>query len=239
MPGASGRFSVLMKAKINALLDGAEDPAETLDYSYRVQQETLQRVKTGITEVVASKKRLQRREDEVEDVLVRLDTQARQAMGTGDETLARSALERKDIAQTELRSLDQQIAELEDQQAMLSDSEQKLRLKVEAFRTTKEDIKAQYSTAEAQVRISDAATGVGEEMADIGLATQRALDKTEDMKARAGVISEHAGADTFHEATALGAGRDDVDRRLAELSSASRVDAEFAKLNADAREAPR
>ena len=95
------------------------------------------------------------------------------------------ALERKNVAQTELQSLDQQVAELESQQEKLTDSEQKLRTKIEAFRTKKEVIKAQYSAAEAQVRISEAATGVGEQMADVGLAMQRAVDKTEHMKARA------------------------------------------------------
>ena len=38
------------------------------------------------------------------------------------------------------------------------------------------------------MRISEAATGVGEEMADVGLAMQRALDKTENMKARADAV---------------------------------------------------
>ena len=57
------------------------------------------------------------------------------------------------------------LAELEAQQQRLTDNEAKLRAKIEAFRTKKEVIKAQYSAAEAQVKISEAANGVGEEMA--------------------------------------------------------------------------
>ena len=37
MPGLSGRMSTVVKAKISHLLDRAEDPAETLDYSYEKQ----------------------------------------------------------------------------------------------------------------------------------------------------------------------------------------------------------
>ena len=67
----------------------------------------------------------------------------------------------------------------ENQQEALTENEKKLRAKIESFRTKKEVIKAQYSAAEAQVKISEAANGVGEEMADLGLAIQRAEDKTE------------------------------------------------------------
>ena len=233
MPGIGGRMSTVIKAKISRLLDRAEDPGETLDYSYQRQLESLQNVKKGIADVVTAKKRLQMQSQKLEQSVVKLDTQARQALSAGNEDLARVALERKNVAQTELQSLDQQVAELEAQQEKLTDSEQKLRGKIEAFRTKKEVMKAQYSAAEAQVRISEAATGVGEEMADVGLAMQRALDKTEQMKARAQAVEELEAAGTFDDLTQLGAGQDDIDRQLAELSSSSQVDDELAKMKAE------
>ena len=154
--------------------------------------------------------------------MVKLDTQARQALAAGNEELARTALERKSALQTELQSLDSQIAQLEQQQEQMTASEQKLRSKIEQFRSKKEVIKAQYSAAEAQVRISEAATGVGEEMADVGLAMQRALDKTENMRARAGAVQELEAAGTFEDLTQLGPGEDDIDRQLKALSSTQR-----------------
>jgi phage shock protein A len=165
--------------------------------------------------------------------VVKLDTQARQALSAGNEDLARVALERKNVAQTELQSLDQQVAELESQQEKLTDSEQKLRTKIESFRTKKEVMKAQYSAAEAQVRISEAATGVGEQMADVGLAMQRAADKTEQMRARADAVAELEAAGTFDDLTTLGTGQDDIDRQLAQLSSSTQVDDELAKMKAE------
>src|ERR671916_1320044 len=233
MPGMSGRFSTVIKAKINKMLDKAEDPGETLDYSYQAQLQNLQNVKKGIADVVTAKKRLQMQAEKLEQSVVKLDTQARQALAAGKEDLARMALERKTIAQTELQSLDSQIAELENQQQKLTDSEQRLRQKVEAFRTKKEVIKAQYNAAEAQVRISEAATGVGEEMADVGLAMQRAMDKTEQMRARADAVAELEEAGTFDDLTALGPGEDDIDRQLKELTSGAQVDDELAKMKAE------
>jgi phage shock protein A len=233
MPGLSGRMSVVVKAKISKLLDRAEDPGETLEYSYQKQIELLQNVKKGIADVVTSKKRLQLQEEKLQQQVVKLDTQARQALSAGNEELARVALERKNVAQTELQSLDSQVAQLEAQQEQMTASEQKLRTKIEQFRSKKEVIKAQYSAAEAQVRISEAATGMGEEMADVGLAMQRALDKTENMKARADAVQELEEAGTFDDLTALGSGEDDIDRQLKQLSSTSDVDADLAKMKAE------
>ncbi len=102
MPGLSGRMSTVVKAKISKLLDKAEDPAETLDYSYQKQLEQLQNVKRGIADIVTAKKRLQMQEDKIQQQVVKLDTQARQALAAGLEDLARAALESKSAAQNEL-----------------------------------------------------------------------------------------------------------------------------------------
>ena len=233
MAGLGGRMSTVVKAKISKLLDRAEDPAETLDYGYQKQVELLQNVKKGIADVTTSKKRLQMQSQKIEQSVVKLDTQARQALAQGREDLARAALERKTVAQTELQSLDSQIEQLASQQEQLTANEKKLRAKIEAFRTKKEVIKAQYSAAEAQVKISEAANGVGEEMADLGLAIQRAEDKTEEMRARAGAVEELEAAGTFDDLSQLGGGQDDIDRELAQLGASGQVDDELAAMKAE------
>src|ERR1700755_873967 len=111
MAGLGGRMSVVIKSKISKLLDQAEDPSETLEYSYQKQIELLQNVKKGIADVITSKKRLQLQSQKLEQQVVKLDTQARQALSQGKEDLARTALERKTVAQGELQSLDQQVTE--------------------------------------------------------------------------------------------------------------------------------
>ena len=233
MPGMTGRMSTIVKAKVSKLLDRAEDPAETLDYSYTKQLELLQNVKKGIADIVTSKKRLQMQEASMQQQVVKLDTQARQALAANREDLARTALERKQTVQNELQSLDSQIAELADQQQKLTESQAAMSAKLEAFRSKKEVIKAQYSAAEAQVRISEAATGVGEQMADVGLAMQRALDKTENMKARAAAVGELEDSGTFTDLTQLGPGKDDIDRQLEAIGAGGAVDDELSKMKAE------
>jgi phage shock protein A len=230
MAGLMSRASTVVKAKLSKLLDRAEDPTETLDYSYEKQLELLQNVKRGIADVVTSKKRLQLQSTQLEQGLVKLETQARQALAQGREDLARAALERKSIVQSQLQGLDQQVAQLEAQQEKLVTSERQLSAKIEAFRSQKEVIKAQYSAAEAQVRIGEAATGIGEQMADTGLAIQRARDKTETMQARAEAMDELIEAGTLEDFTS---DKTKLDRELEALATASDVDADLARLKAE------
>ncbi|MBA2474630.1 MAG: PspA/IM30 family protein [Actinobacteria bacterium] len=230
MAGLMGRASTVVKAKFSKLLDRAEDPNETLDYSYEQQLQLLQNVKRGVADVVTSKKRLQLQSDQLERSLVKLETQAREALAAGREDLARAALERKSAAQQQLQGLDQQIQGLVTQQEKLVSSERQLSAKIEAFRSQKEVIKAQYSAAEAQVRIGEAATGIGEQMADTGLAIQRARDKTEQMQARAGAVEELIESGTLEDFTS---DQDQLDRELAQISSKSQVDSELERMKAE------
>jgi phage shock protein A len=225
MAGLMSRASAIVKAKISKLLDRAENPAETLDYSYERQLELLQNVKRGIADVVTAKKRLQLQEAQLQQSVVKLDGQARQALGAGREDLARQALERKSGLQQQLVDLDAQAKQLEEQQAKLEASEKALAAKVEAFRTQKETIKAQYSAAEAQVKIGEAATGIGEEMADTGLAIQRAKDKTEQMQARAAAIDELTASGALEDFTS---DHTELDRQLSALASDKQVEDELA-----------
>jgi phage shock protein A len=232
MPGLGGRIETLTKAKISHLLDRAEDPAETIDYAYEQQIEDLQKVKQGIADVVTAKKRLQLQEEQLKQQSDKLDGQAREAMTAGREDLARAAIERKQLILQETSSLDQQVTDLQSQQEKLTDAERNLQTKIEQFRTKKEVIKAQYSASEAQVQISEAATGIGDHMADLGQAMQRALDKTDEMQARASAVEELQNAGTFDDLTSLGPPQDDIDKQLDQLGAKSAVESELAQLKA-------
>ena len=233
MPGLKGRLSTVVKSKVSKQVDRAENPSETLDYVYQRQVENLQNVKSGIADIATAKKRLALQQQQLAEQGAKLDAQAREAISAGREDLARAALERKQLTVQESGSLDQQIAQLDSDQAKLIESEKQLQAKTERFRSNKEVIKAQYSAAEAQVQISEATTGVGDSMADIGMATQRALDKTESMKARAKAIDELEAAGTIQDVTALAAGQDDADRELDQLVAKSTVDDELARLKTE------
>jgi phage shock protein A len=230
MPGLMARASMIIKAKFSALLGRAENPNETLDYSYERQLQSLQNVKRGIADVVTAKKRLQLQTQQLEQNVVKLETQARQALAANREDLARQALERKSGLQQQLQQLDGQVQQLEQQQEKLTANEQQLSAKIEQFRSQKEVIKAQYSAAEAQVRIGEASTGIGRQMEDTGLAIQRAKDRTEQMQARANALDELVQTGGLEDLTS---DQTQLDRELAQLSSQSQVDQDLERLKAE------
>ncbi len=231
MAGLMSRTALVIKAKYSKLLNRAENPTETLDYSYEQMLEQLQNVKRGVADVVTSKKRLELQQQKLEQNVVKLETQARQAVAANREDLAKQALERKAVAQQQLQSMDGQVTQLEDQQEKLVASQQQLETRIESFRSQKEVLKAQYSAAEAQVKVGEAATGIGQHMNDTGLAIQRAKDKTEEMQARASAIDELTSSGALEDFTT--GDQTQLDRELAQISSSSQVDDELAKLKAE------
>jgi phage shock protein A len=230
MPGLWQRFMLIFRAKASKALDRAENPNETLDYSYEQQLQQLQNVKRGIADVTTAKKRLELQYTSMQQQVDKLDGQAREAVKAGREDLAREALTRKAAVQAQLEGIMTQGQQLEAQQQKLIEGERTLQAKVESFRTQKEVIKAQYSAAEAQVRIGEAASGIGSEMQDVGLAIERAKDKTQQMQARANAIDELASAGALEDITGSG---DDIDRQLAQISQSGQVDDELAKMKAE------
>ena len=112
MAGLMSRASLIVKAKVSKLLNRAENPTETLDYSYEQMLQQLQNVKRGVADVVTAKKRLELQTDKLEQNVVKLETQARQAVAANREDLARQALEKKAATQQQLQGLDAQVKQL-------------------------------------------------------------------------------------------------------------------------------
>jgi phage shock protein A len=230
MAGLMSRTATIIKAKYSRLLNRAENPAETLDYSYEEQLRQLQNVKRGIADVTTAKKRLEMQYTSMQQQVDKLDGQARDALKANREDLAREALTRKAAVQGQLQGIMEQGQQLEAQQQKLIEGQQTLSAKVESFRTQKEVIKAQYSAAEAQVRIGEAATGIGSQMADVGAAVERAKDKTQELQARASAIDELTAAGSLQDFTSSG---DDIDRQLSQIQQSGQVDDELAKMKSE------
>jgi phage shock protein A len=228
--GLLDRMSTVIGAKMNKIMGKLEDPRETLDYSYEKQLELLQNVKRGVADVTTSKKRLELQKAKLQMNIDQADAQAKDAVKAGRDDLAKMALERKVALQAQTASLDQQIADLTAEQQKLMAAESRLATKVESFRAKKETIKAQYSAAEAQVKVTESVTGISEEMADVGLAVERAENKTEEMRARSAALDELLESGVLEDYS----GGDKIERELAKAKAQSDVETQLARLKAEA-----
>jgi phage shock protein A len=230
MSGIFQRMSLIFRAKTDKALDRMEDPRQTLDYSYQKQLELLQKVRRGVADVATSRKRIELQANGLTTQADKLTMQAQKALEVGREDLAREALSRRSGLQQQLTDLQTQHAQLQGEEEKLVRASQRLQAKVDAFRTKKETIKATYSAAEAQSRIGEAFSGISEEMGDVGLAVQRAEDKTAQLQARAGAIDELLASGALDDPT--GTSKDDITLELEQLASTSAVEDELAQMKA-------
>ena len=228
--GLMKRVSLVFKAKASKALDRVEDPRETLDFSYQRQLEMLQKVKRSLADVATSRKRLEMQGTELQKKAAKLHEQAKRAMAVGAEDLAREALGRRAAIEPELEGLRAQHAQLQAEEAKLREASRRLSAQVDAFRTRKETIKATYTAAEAQTKINEALSGISEEMGDVGLAIQRAEDRTITMQSRAGAVDELLASGALDD---LSKSNDRLDADLHQAVAQAEVEAEMARLRAE------
>jgi phage shock protein A len=231
MSGVMKRMGMIFRAKANKALDRAEDPRETLDYSYQKQLELLQKVRRGVADVATSRKRLELQLGQLQQKSTAYEDQGRKALALGREDLAREALSRRAALQQQITDLETQHQTLQGEEEKLTLASQRLQAKVDAFRTKKETIKATYSAAKAQTQIGEAFSGISEEMGDVGMAIQRAEDKTEQLRARAGALDELLASGALDDPTGLA--KDDIQVELERLSGGNDVELELQRMKAE------
>ena len=228
--GLIARLLTFLRIRTSAALDEGENPGQVMDYSYQRQLEQLQALKRSIVDVVTNEKRLELQQTQLADKVNKLDIQAKQALQAHREDLARMALQRKEALLAQLTTYEQQIAQLRGQEEKLIDMERTVSARVEAFRTQKEMVKAQYNAAQAQVKIHENITGISQEMTEMNLAMQRAQDKVLTMQARANALDAMIEQGTLSEQLLPGASDDRLDRELQQIAMQQNVEAQLQAL---------
>jgi len=228
--GVFKRFAAIVRAKVNKLLDRAEDPRDTLDQSYSEQLANLQKLRRSVAEVATARKRIEIQAQQLQQQATKLESQARAALSQQKEDLAREALSRRAAIGAELTDLKAQHDQVAEQEQRLIATMGRVQTQVAAFRTRKETLKATYSAAEAQTRVGEAVSGISDSMGDAGAVMQRAQDKITAMQARAGAIDELLASGSL---TDLTTGHDDIQARLDKVSSQGQVETELARMKSE------
>lgn len=220
------RIRIFFRSKTNAALDRIEDPRDTLNYGYTRQRELQQNVKQGLIEVATSRRQLETQVKKLTDRVPQLEEQAQRALNSNREDLARMALQRKQTCLIELAKLETQLAEVAEEENKLTLAEQQFAQRLDTFRSRRNALSAQYTAAEAQVRIHEAMGNISNESADLGMALERAEEEISRMQARATALDALIDNGSL---TPLG-GEDPVERELQELAASKAVEEELAIL---------
>jgi phage shock protein A len=228
--GLLSRLSYQIRAKLSALISGMSDPSAELDYSYERMRDELQDVNRGVADLATQRKRLAKHRDRLQANVEKNTEQAREALQHDREDLASRALEKRRANQEQIASLTEQIEALRATQGNLLERRDELESRIGRFRTEKETVKARYEAAEASARVSEALTGVGDEMGEVGRSIERATERTEAMEARAAALEELEETGALDSVLEEG---DSIDRELDRLSREKQLDADLATLRAE------
>jgi phage shock protein A len=207
----------ILAAKANNVLDAAENPNETLDYSYQQMLDYITRVREALVQIAAERKRIELQEPQLRQTIAHLGEQAQAALGQGREDLAREALSRQAAAQQQVDGLEAQHQELADQEQQLQRNLAQLQQQVSHFRNQKEVMKADYAVAQAG------------DYGGTGDALLRAQEKIATMQARAGATDELLQSGVLED---LGGHTADIQEELDEAARAADVDTQLAALKA-------
>lgn len=231
--GLFSRIATFFKIRTSAALDKVEDPGQVMDYSYNKQIEQLQQIKRSIADVATAKNRLELQQAQVLTKMNLRDQQARQALAAGREDLARQALQEKEDSRLQINGFEQQIAQLREQEEKLLTMQRTVSARVDAFRTQKEMVKAQYNAAQAQVRINETLTGMSKEAGEMNLAMQRAQDKVLNMQARANAMETLVEADDLSVQLLPAGQNSSLDRELRKIASEQNIEAQLQAMKQD------
>jgi phage shock protein A len=220
----------IIQAKTNKALDAAEKPDEMLDLSYEKMLEQITQVRRALVDIAASKKQIELQETQLQHTIDHLNDQAKAALGVGKEDLAKEALSRKATAQSQVDAMVPQEQQLGEEEEKLTHTLAALQERVNAFRTQKETLKAQYTAAKAVSSVDESAAGISKSFSDSGAALSRAQDKIANMQAHAGALDELLESGVLED---VGGGTDDIQKQLDEVGQAAGVDQELAAMKAE------
>lgn len=152
--GILQRFKDIMSANVNAVLDKAEDPAKMVDQYMRDLESDLGKVKAETASVMAEEKRTKREFDENREEIEKMDRYARKALMAGNESDARTFLEKKAELTAKEDILLKSWQQAQNNADSMKQMHDKLCKDLADLRTRKEAIKAKMTLAKTQEKLN-------------------------------------------------------------------------------------
>lgn len=210
------------KANVNAAVDKLEDPVKMIDQVLRELDEDIEKVTSAVTSQIAVEKRFERELQEAIELVAKRDQQARQALASGNEVLAREALADKKRHTDKRDALQVNYDRAKATSDKLRGQLKEMKAKVQEMKTQRGTLIAQAEAAKAQERINKTMSGVGVD--NLGATFTRMEEKIKQM---------HDQADAAYELANEEKSLDDKFEQLEKEAKHSEIDDELAALKAE------
>ena len=213
--GIFSRFTDIINANINSILDKAEDPEKMVRLIIQEMEETLVEVRTQSAKLIADKKELGRRIKRLVREAEEWERKAEIALGKNREDLARAALKEKSTADETVESIGSDLEVVDINLEKLSGDIGQLQQKLSDAKTRQKALILRSKTARSRM-------GVKRQIHDVDIDT--AMNKFD--------LYERRIDDMEGEIEAYDLGQRNLADEIADLESNEKVDEELEKLKA-------
>lgn len=149
------RFTDIMSANINSLLDKCEDPAKMVDQILRNLNDDLGKVKAETASIMAEETRAKRELAECNQEINKLVEYAKRAVKSGNDDDARFFLSKKADLTKNQETLEQKVQIASTNALKMRQMHDKLIKEINDLNARRDDIKAKVATANMQKRLND------------------------------------------------------------------------------------
>lgn len=222
------QLTSMFKAGVDGLMAPADDPRKTYSDPSQRQQDLLERVREALLQNTNLRKRLQQRIASLQTKIPQLQASAKYAVAAERDDMARMALQQRQLAMMELKTLEASVQEVWLEEQRITIVEQRLTAQVDAMRIRQEMSAARYTAAESQAIVHEVLNGFSKELSDLGQTIERTEQKTEHLQARANAFEEFIDSTTLD--LSNGTANDPIARQLIQLDIDSAVSEELAAL---------
>ena len=215
--GSLSRMTDILKSNINELLDRAEDPEKMIRQMVREMEEAVSKATASVGTAVANQKRLERQYNEKHAQVEDWQRKAERAVESGEDSLARRALERKAVLGQATEDLHPALEESKQTADQLRTQLRELKTKLEEARTRQGTLVARHQAAQARKKLAQSISGLG---TDAFSSFERFEHRIESAEAEAEAHTEIAGEMA------------DIEKEMQQLESDEGVETELAALKA-------
>ncbi|MBQ1769985.1 MAG: PspA/IM30 family protein [Turicibacter sp.] len=183
------RFTDIMSANINSLLDKCEDPAKMVDQILRNLNDDLGKVKAETASIMAEETRAKRELAECNQEINKLVEYAKRAVKSGNDDDARFFLSKKADLTKNQETLEQKVQIASTNALKMRQMHDKLIKEINDLNARRDDIKAKVATANMQKRLNDLGGSLHHSTANLG-AFARMEEKANRMLDEANAMAE-------------------------------------------------
>lgn len=187
--GILQRFSDIVSANVNALLDKAEDPGKMIDEYLRKATKDLAEVKQETAGVMAEESRTKRLVDDNAAQVAKYEALAKKALLAGNEDDARVFLSKKQELESAGAGLQTAYAAAHENAVKMRELHDKLVKDINTLNSRRQAVKAKMAVAKTQERVNKMGASADKLQGSMG-AFERMEEKADRMLDEANAMSE-------------------------------------------------